>query len=150
VVAGDVQREAHGRRKRRLEPARLGRAQPLAGQAELRAEGDQALQRLGLVAVARDGERARGPVADVVAELGREGGEALRGADAQGGEGLVARLGLGHRREHAGRDLPRPRLAGVHDADAQAAPGGAPGAGEPDDPAAGDDDVRRVRPRCAH
>ena len=58
VVAGHVEREPHGRRERRLGAARLARPQPLDLEAELAPEGERALERLGLVAVARHQQRA--------------------------------------------------------------------------------------------
>ena len=59
VVAGDVEREADGRRQRGLDTARLARAQALDLEAELAPEGERALERLGLVAVARDQQACR-------------------------------------------------------------------------------------------
>ena len=65
VVARDVEREPDRGRERRLQPPRLGRAQSLDGQPEAAAELRQAVERLGLVAVARDDERADRAVARV-------------------------------------------------------------------------------------
>ena len=72
VVGVDLQRQADRRRERGLEPARLRRAQPLDRQAEAAAELGEAIERLGLVAVAGDDQRADRAVAGVV-ELAHEG-----------------------------------------------------------------------------
>ena len=58
-VAGHVEREPDGRRERGLGAARLARAQALDREAERAAVLEQALELVGLVAVARDDERAR-------------------------------------------------------------------------------------------
>ena len=88
VVAGDVERQPHRRRERRLGAARGARQQPLDGQPEALAEREQPVELLGLVAVARDHERARLPVAGIEArelgQLGAEGGEPGGGAQRRG------------------------------------------------------------------
>ena len=100
--------------KRRLEATRLGGAEPLDRQAELAPERRQAVERLGLVAVARDDHRAGRAVAGVV-ELGAEVRVAARALHAQREQLALAELGLGHRREHPRGDVPRAGLAGVDD-----------------------------------
>ena len=59
VVAGHVEREAHRRRQGGLRAPRLARPQPLDIEAELAPEREHPLERLGLVAVAGDHQRAR-------------------------------------------------------------------------------------------
>ena len=81
VVARDVEREPHGRGERRLGAARLARAQPRDVQAERLAERDQPVERLRLVGVARDDERAVAAQAGVApGDLGQLGAEGLEGA----------------------------------------------------------------------
>ena len=61
VVAGHVEREAHGGRQRRLQAPGGARQQAPDVEAELEAHGELAVERLRLVAVARDDERAAAP-----------------------------------------------------------------------------------------
>ncbi len=144
VVGLDVQREPDRRRERGLELARLRRPQPLDRQPEAAAELGQAIQRLGLVAVAGDDERADGAVARVL-ELVAEGLVALRALQAELQQVALAELRLGDRREHPRGDVPRAGLAGVdHDHRAGAALLGAPRAGEADRTAADDGDVEAL------
>ena len=124
VVARDVEREPHGRRERGLGAAGLARAQALDGQAERLAEGDQALQRLGLVGVARDHERAaaaQGRVDPGARQLGAERLEPPRAAQAELEQRALAELRLGDGREHAGGDVPGAGLAVVEHDRGQAA-----------------------------
>ena len=146
VVAGDVEREPHGRRERRLGAARGGRQQPLDLEAEPAAEGEQPVERLGLVAVAGDDQRAGAVQARVLAgglgELGGEGGEPGGGAQAELQQRVLAEARLGDGREHPGGDAPGAGLAGVEHGDAQAGLRGAPRGRQPDRAAADDGDVR--------
>ena len=152
VVAGDVEREPHRRRERRLGAARLARAQPRHVEAERLAHRDQPVERLRLVGVARDDQRAVAAQARVMpGGLGQLGAEALVRAGAAQPELeqlALAELRLGDGREHARGDVPRAGLAGVEHERAQPARGGAPGAGEADRPAADDEDVWVLR--CCH
>ncbi len=146
VVAGDVERQAHRRRERRLRAARGGREQPLDLEPEPLPEREQPVERLRLVAIARDDERARPAQAGIAArslgQLGAELRESRGRAQAEPEQRVLAELCLRHRREHAGRDMPGARLAGVEHAHAQPALGGAPCAREADRPAADYGDVR--------
>ena len=148
VVAGDVEREPHRRRERGLGAARLARPQPGDLQAERLAEGDQALERLGLVGVARHDERARAAEAGVAVELAAEGLEHRGAAQPELQQRALAELGLGDRREHPRGDVPRAGLARVEHDDRQPAPCRAPSAREADRPAADDGDVCVLR--CCH
>ena len=84
VVVGKVQRAAQRRRERGLEPARGAGQQRLDVQPEALAQVALALERLGLVAIAGEHQRAARAVADVDAaglgELRGEGGPAPRAA----------------------------------------------------------------------
>ena len=143
VVGLDVEREPDRRRQRRLQPARLRRAQPLDGQPEPAAELGEAVERLGLVAVARDDQRADRPVARVL-ELGAEVLVAARALQPELEQRALAELGLGGRREHARGDLPRGGLAGLEHDDARAALPRAPRASETDRATADDGDVEAL------
>ena len=152
VVAGHVEREAHGGRERGLGAARLARPQPLDLEAELAPVREQVLERLGLVAVAGDDQRA-GPLQardprPRRRRARRRTRERTRAAQAELGQRRVARRGLGDRREHARGDLPRAGVAGVEHDGAQAATGRAPRARQPDRTAACDGDVKRTRGHC--
>ena len=140
VVPGDVQREPHGRRERRLGAPRGARQQAHDIEPQALAEGEQPVELLRLVAVARDDERARLPVARVLAgalrQLRAEGGEAGGGAGGQVEQRVLAELGLRGRREHAGGDVPGAGRAIVEQGDGGAALSGAPGRGEADRPTA--------------
>ena len=81
AVAGDVEREPDRRRQRALAAARLARAQALAAEAERPAEGVQAVERLGVVAVARDDHRPGRAQLD--AEVVAEGGVAVGALQAE-------------------------------------------------------------------
>ena len=146
VVARDVERQADRRRQRRLGAARGGREQPLDVEPEPLPEGEQPVERLRLVAIARDDERSRpaqaGVAARSVGELGAELREPGGGAQAEPEQRVLAELRLRDRREHPGRDMPGARIACVEHAHAQSALGGAPRAREADRPAADYGDVR--------
>jgi hypothetical protein len=135
-----VQRQPYGRRQSRLQPPRLAGAQPLDRQPEPRPEAGQALERLGLVVVACDHERADLEVAGVV-QRSHEVRVPARALQAELEQRLLAELRLGHRREHPRGDVPRARLAHVHDDDAGAAALRLTRAGEADRAAADDGDV---------
>ncbi len=60
MVVGDREREPEGGRERRLAAAGLARQQPLDGKPERLALGQLAVERLGVVAVARDEQGAAG------------------------------------------------------------------------------------------
>ncbi len=137
--AGSARRAWLGRSRSHLEPERAP-------------ERDQPVERLGLVGVARDDERARAAVARVAArglrQLGAERLEGAAAAEPELEQRALAELRLGDRREHPGGDVPGPGLARVDDDGPQPALGGAPGARETDRPSAGDGDL--VRLRCGH
>ena len=103
---------------------------------------EQPLELVGLVAVARDDERAGAAQPRVapggLGQLGAEGGEAARGAQPEREQGVLAELRLGDRREHAGGVAPGAVLAGVEHDRAQAVLRGPPGDGQADDAAADD------------
>ena len=145
VVAGDVEREPDRRRQRGLGAARLASGSSRSTSSpSSRAEGEQAVERLGLVAVARDDAACRScgsPGRPDARQLGAERREAARGAQPELEQRALAELGLGDRREHAGGDVPGAGLAGVEHDGAQPALRGAPRAGEADRPAADDGDV---------
>ena len=149
VIAGDVEREPHRRRERRLEAAGGARQQAPHVEAEVDPHGELAVQRRGLVAVARDDERAAAPEAGIgargIGELRGELRPRAGAAQAEPQERELAGVGLGDRREHARRDArgARPELAALEHADAVAALRRAPGDGEPDDAATDDGDVGR-------
>ncbi len=142
AIGGHVEREPDGRRERRLGAARGRGPEPLDREPALLAVGVELVELLGLVAVAGDDERAREAQARVAAggllELGAEVGEAGGGAQAEVEQRLLAELGLGDGREHAGGVAPGAVLAGVEHERAQAALGGAPRHGEADDAPADD------------
>ena len=148
MVAGHVEREPHRRRQRRLGAARLARPQALDLEPQLAPEGELALQRLGLVAIARHEQRAARAKADVLAQLVAEVTEAACGAQPELDRRGVADLRLGDRCEHPGGDLPGARVAGVEHDRAQTATGRAPGAGEADRPAARYGEVIRAGGHC--
>ena len=144
VVVGQVQRAAHGGRERRLQAARRAGQQRLDLQPEALAQVALALERLGLVAVAREHQRAARAIADVhAADLGQlrgEGRPARALCRPSSSSGTLAGVGLGHRREHARGHARRPgaELAALEQEDRQPAGTGAPGHGEADDAAADD------------
>ena len=143
VVAVDAQREPDRRRQRGLDLARLRRAQALDRQPELGAEGGEPVQRLGLVAVAGDDQRARRAIARLL-ELVAERRVAARALQAQLQQRPLAELGLGDRGEHARGDVPRAGLAGVDHDHPRAALRSAPRAGEPDRATTDDGDVEAL------
>src|SRR6185295_5198208 len=151
VVVRHVEREADRRREGGLDPAGLGRAQPLGPQAEERAQRELAVERLRLVAVARDEQRPPGPVVDVdaarLAQLLGERGPRPRALEAEAQERLLAGVRLADRREHPGGDVRRAvaELAAVEHADAQAARRRAPRGGEADQANADDGYAERLR-----
>ena len=144
VVVGDVEREADGRREGRLQAAGARREEALGAQAEPLAQRELARERLGLVAVARDEQRALRAVAHVepahLPQLLREARPAACALEAEAQERLLAGVGLADRREHAGRDVrgAAAELAAVEHADAQPARTRAPGRRQPDEAAADD------------
>ena len=92
VVAGDSQRKRLRRGERGLEPASSARQQPLDVEPELVAQRQLALERLGLVAVARDDERAAAAQAGIDAgRRGELGGERRPGARAAQARARAAR-----------------------------------------------------------
>ena len=150
VVARDVEREPHGRRQRGLGAARLlGRRRSTARPSDSR-KRDQPLERLGLVGVARDDERAAARAGRGRARrLGQLGAERRRTSRRCAGRARAARArrtpprrpARACRRRRARR---RARRASSTTA-RQAAAGGAPGAREADRPAADDGDVVVLR-----
>ena len=113
------------------------------GRPEPAAELGQAVERLGLVAVPRDDERAHAPVARLLQRIA----ERLVAACALQPELqqlALAEVGLGHRREHARGDVPRARLARVDHDHARATFLGLPRARQPDRPATDDGDVEAL------
>ena len=144
MVIGRLEREAQRRREGGLQPPRLARAQAGHRDAELGAEAELALERRRLVGVASDHEGAAAQVADV-AELTREGGPRVRGAQAEGEQRALAEIGLGGGREHPGggtRGLAG-ELAALEEHDGGAALRRAPCARQACEPPADDDDVGR-------
>ena len=87
MVARHVEREAHGRRERRLGAPGLAGPQALDVKAQAAAVREQALEHLGVVAVARDDQRAAAAQAGILSARLRERRaerlEALGGTDAQ-------------------------------------------------------------------
>jgi hypothetical protein len=152
VVAGDVERQADGRRQGGLEPAGLARAQPFDVEVVGAPEGEQAVERLGLVAVAGDRERAGRAQAGILArrlgQLGAEVAEHRRAAQVELEQRVLAELRLGDRGEHPRGDTPRGIPTGVDDDGAQAALGRAPRARQADRAAPCDGDVKRTRGHC--
>ena len=147
VVAGDVEGQAQRGRERGLQPARRRGQEALGAQPQPLAQLELALQRLCLVAVACDHERAAGDVTDVDArqpvQLGGERGPAPRAAQPELEQRALARVGLGHGGEHA-RGHRRRRgaeVAAVEHDDAQPARASAPRDGQPGDPSAEDGHV---------
>jgi hypothetical protein len=144
VVVGQVQGAAHGRRQRGFEPARRAGQQRLHVQPEALAQIALALQRLGLVAVAREHERAGRSVADIHVtrrgELLGERGPAARAAQAELEQRPLAGIGLRHRREHARSHArgPGAELAALEQQHRQPALARAPRDGEADDAATDD------------
>ena len=118
-------------------------------QPEPLADRELAVEGLGLVAVPRDDERARGPVADVdpgdVPQLGGERRPAAGALQAQEQQVALLRVGLRDGREHPGRDAggPGAGLVALEDEHAQAAGAGAPRDGEAGHAGPDDDDVGR-------
>ena len=150
VVAGDVERQPQRRRERRLAATRLAREQPLDRQSERLALGSRALQRLGLVAIARDEQRAARAVAGIaLGRLGQlldEGVVAVERGAAEREQPALADARLADRREHAGGDARGPareHVALQHDRP-QAALLRAPRDGEAGDSAAHDGDVEAI------
>ena len=146
MVVAELEREPHGRRERGLGAARGRGQEPLGAQAVAGVERGEPLERLRVVAVAGDDERAGRAQLRVDARRGGQLGAEARvrggGAHAQLEQRLLAVLELGDGREHAGGDVPRAGLAGVEHEHAQAALGRPPRAREADRPAAHDEDVR--------
>ena len=144
VVVGQVQRAAHGGRERRLEPTRRAGQQRLDVQPEALAQVALALERLGLVAIAGEHQRAARAVADVdaaaSASCAANARPAPRAAQPELEQRPLAGVGLGHRREHPGGDARRPgaELAALEQEHRQAALAGAPRDREADDAAADD------------
>ena len=139
-------REPHGGRERGLHAPRLRSAQALDAQPAGAAELDLALERLGLVAVARDDERpvrAQAGVGPGGAQVLRERGPARGAGEPERRQPLLAERRLGDRREHAGGDVRRARADRVAlvDDDAPAALRGAPGDAQPDRPRADDGEI---------
>ena len=153
-VAGHVEREPDGRGERGLRAARLARAQALDLEAERAAVLEQALELLGLVAVARDDERARaaqpGSRPEAASSSAQKAGKPLAARSPSASSASSPNSRLGDRREHAGGVAPGAVLARVEHERAQAALGGAPGDGQADDAAADDGDVvvLGLRRRC--
>ncbi len=150
MIAADVEREPQARRKRRLAAARLARQQPLDRQPERLALGALALERLRLVAVARDEQRAALAVAGVAAgclrELRDERGVAGERGAAEREQPALADTRLADRGEHPGghvRRAAREPVALQHDR-AQAALPRAPRHREAGDAAAHDGDVEAI------
>ena len=143
VVGLDLQREPDGRRERGLQLAGLRRAQPLDGQAEPAAELGEAVERLGLVAVARDDERADGAVAGIV-QLLAERRVAPRALQPEFEQRALAERRFGDRAEHPRGNVPRAGLAGVQDDHPRAALLGAERAGKADRTAADHGDVEAL------
>jgi hypothetical protein len=142
AVARDVERQADGRGERRLPAARLGRQETVGVQAEARAVGVQAVQRLGVVAVARDHQRAGFAQPD--AQVAGERLVPARALEPQAHERVVAVVGFGDRRQHARRDVPRAGLAVVEDQRVGAPLLRAARDRQPDDAAADDQDIREA------
>ena len=98
VVVGHVEREPHGRGERGLGAARARGQQPLGAQPEAGAQRELAVERLGLVAVAGDEQRAVLAEVDPDAarglELGGEGGPRPGALEPEAQERLLARVGL--------------------------------------------------------
>ena len=148
VVVGNLEREAQRRRQRRLEPARLARAEPVHGEPERFPQRELAAERLRLVGVARGEERAAAKVAGIhpggVAELLDELWIGVDGGEPEPHQRQLGRDRLGDRRQHARGDR---GCAGAGHAgafehgDAQAALRGAPRDGEPDGAGAYNDDI---------
>jgi hypothetical protein len=152
VVVAHGERQPDRGREPRLESPRLARAQALDSQAERAAKGEQPLERRGLVAVARDQHGARAAVPGIATgDVGQLDAERLEGPGAAQPEveqRALSELRLGHGGEHAGGDVPRAGITRIEHHRAQTASGRAPGAREPDRPAADDGDVPRLR--CCH
>ena len=147
VVVGGVQGTAEGRGEHRLEAARGARHEPLHAEAELLAERELAIERLLLVPVTGEHERARPAVADGLPggrlELCREGGPELGALQPELEQRPLARVGLGHRREHPGGDVggAAAEVTTVDQDDREAALRRPPGDREADGPAADHGDV---------
>ena len=147
VVARDVEREPDGRRERRLGAPRGRRQEPLDVEPD-RAAGTRAGGRAPPPRRGRARRRAcrsarsPGSAPDASASSAQNAGNTAAARRLSSSSASSPKLRLGHRREHAGGDVPGARLAGVEHADAQAALGGAPRARQPDRPAADDGDVR--------
>jgi hypothetical protein len=144
VVLGEVQRAAQRRRERGLQAARGAGQQPLHAQSEALAQVALALERLGLVAIAGEHERAARAVSDVDAagprEVRGEGGPEPRALQAQREQRALAGVGLGDGRQHAGGNVrgPRPQLAAVEHEHREPARTRTPGHSEADEAAADD------------
>ncbi len=143
MVALDVQREPDRRRQRGLETPCLRRTQPLDRQPEIAPEGGEAIERLGLVAVARDDHRPHRAVARIL-ERGAEVRVARGARQPEFQQRTFAELGLGDRRQHARGDVPGAGLAGVDHDDARTALRSTPRAGESDRATADDGDVEAL------
>ena len=143
MVGRDVEREPHRRRERGLEPARLRGAQPLHRQPEPRAERGEAIERFGLVAIARHHQRADRAVARIV-ERGAEGRVAREALAPELQQFALAELGLGDRRQHAGGDVPRAGRPRIQHHDARAGLASGQRTGEPDRATTDDGDVEAL------
>ena len=142
MVVGHVEGEPQGGRQARLAASCLAGAQALHRQSVAAAQLQRALECLGLVAVARDQQRAARQVADIgnPGRDGKLGGEARIAAGAAQPERqqrLLPGGDLGDRRDHPGRDVrgAAADLAALQDGDAQPTLSGAPGDRQTDDPA---------------
>ena len=111
VVVGRLQGQTHPRRQSRLTLACLARAQAAGRQAERVAEGRLPVELARLVLVAGDqqgaGPHQPHPHARGRLQLRRERGPQVRRAQPQLQQAppVLAELGLGHRRQHAGGDV---------------------------------------------
>ena len=151
VIARDVEREADvgasaGSRRRAALGSRRSHVE-----AELRAQRELALERLGLVAVARDDERAAAAQARIGAggllELGGEAPASrarCAGPSASSASSPASASVTGASIPAATCEAPRAELAALEHADAQPALRRAPGDGEPDHAPADDGDVEVV------
>ena len=145
MIVGHVQRQAHGGCQGRLEPPRRGRQQPLGAQAAVVAKGQLAVERLGLVTVARHQKRAALQPPAAVQALG-PGGPARGGGEIEGEQVALPERRLGHGRQHARGDPGgrTARPAAVEHERAQVAPARAAGDGESGDAGPDDDEIRRL------
>ena len=150
-VRSSLVRGQHPARDRRrqagLELAAGAGGEPLGLEPVLAVQLVLAAQVLGLVAVERDVQRpdpreARGGAAFALELLGKARPERVR-SEVEAQQALLAPRGLAHRGQHPGRDVGRAGAGAIalEHADAETALRCAPGAGEADHAAAGDQDV---------